>query len=114
MKPLDVFAAASLCSLMAAWAASSAQIGMPQKLTLTSSAFRAGAEIPRKYTCDGSDVSPPLRWQNVPAGTQAFALIADDPDAPGGTWVHWVLYDLPPETIELAEGQPKTGSRPWR
>lgn len=73
-------------------------------MELKSSAFQSGAEIPRKYTCDGADVSPPLRWENTPAGTKAFALIADDPDAPAGTWVHWVIYDIPGETRELAEG----------
>ncbi|MGN6734338.1 MAG: YbhB/YbcL family Raf kinase inhibitor-like protein [Candidatus Binatia bacterium] len=86
----------------------SAESGSPQKFILTSSAFQPGAEIPRKYTCDGDDVSPPLRWENPPAGTKAFAMIADDPDAPGGTWVHWVIYDLPAETKELTEGLPKT------
>jgi phosphatidylethanolamine-binding protein (PEBP) family uncharacterized protein len=86
----------------------SAESGSAQKFILTSSAFQAGAEIPRKYTCDGDDVSPPFRWENPPAGTKAFAMIADDPDAPGGTWVHWVIYDLPAETKELTEGVPKT------
>jgi len=86
----------------------SAESGSPQKFILTSPAFQAGAEIPRKYTCDGEDVSPPLRWENAPGGTKAFATIADDPDAPGGTWVHWVIYDLPAETKELTEGLPKT------
>ena len=64
-------------------------------MQLTSPAFQSGAEIPRKHTCDAEDVSPPLRWDKVPAGARAFALIADDPDAPVGTWVHWVIYDLP-------------------
>jgi Raf kinase inhibitor-like YbhB/YbcL family protein len=86
----------------------SAESGSPQKFTLSSSAFQPGAEIPRKYTCDAKDLSPPLRWENPPASTKVFALIADDPDAPGGTWVHWVIYDLPAETKELTEGLPKT------
>jgi Raf kinase inhibitor-like YbhB/YbcL family protein len=77
-------------------------------MQFTSSAFRAGGNIPRKYTCDGNDVSPQLRWKDAPAGTKAFALIADDPDAPVGTWVHWVIYDLPAEERELAEGVPAT------
>jgi Raf kinase inhibitor-like YbhB/YbcL family protein len=77
-------------------------------MELKSSAFTQGANIPRKHTCDAQDVSPLLRWDNVPAGTKAFALIADDPDAPVGTWVHWVIYDLPAETKELAEGTAKT------
>ncbi len=77
-------------------------------MELKSSAFAEGVEIPRKYTCDADDVSPPLRWENAPAGTRAFALIVDDPDAPAGTWVHWVMYDLPAQTKELAEGVAKT------
>jgi Raf kinase inhibitor-like YbhB/YbcL family protein len=77
-------------------------------MELKSSAFTEGANIPRKHTCDAEDVSPLLRWEDVPAGTKAFVLIADDPDAPVGTWVHWVIYDLPPETKELAEGTAKT------
>ena len=70
---------------------------------LTSAAFKDGATIAGKYTCDGVDVSPPLAWSGAPAGTRSFALIADDPDAPGGTWVHWVLYNLPAEVSELPE-----------
>ncbi len=77
-------------------------------LELKSSAFQSGGEIPRKHTCDANDVSPQLSWSNVPAGTRAFALIADDRDAPGGTWVHWVIYDLPADTKTLAEGVPAT------
>jgi Raf kinase inhibitor-like YbhB/YbcL family protein len=74
--------------------------------SLSSSAFAAGAEIPEQYTCDGADASPALSWRGAPAGTKAFALIADDPDAPVGTWVHWVLYDVPADTTELAKGVP--------
>ena len=73
-------------------------------MELKSSAFQSGAEIPRKYTCDANDVSPSLSWDKMPAGTKAFALIADDPDAPVGIWVHWVLYDLPAEMKELPLG----------
>jgi Raf kinase inhibitor-like YbhB/YbcL family protein len=73
-------------------------------MELNSSAFQNGAEIPRKHTCDANDVSPALSWDKAPPGARAFALIADDPDAPGGTWVHWVIYDLPADTKELAEG----------
>jgi Raf kinase inhibitor-like YbhB/YbcL family protein len=82
------------------------------RLQLTSAAFQHGGEIPRKYTCDGSDVSPQLRWANAASGTKAFGLIVDDPDAPGGTWVHWVIYDLPGDTKELAEGIAKTETLP--
>lgn len=75
-------------------------------LTLTSTAFKAGAGIPQTYTCEGADRSPGLTWTGAPAGTRSYALIADDPDAPVGTWVHWVIYDLPGEATELAEGLP--------
>jgi len=78
--------------------------------TLTSAAFRDGAGIPVKYTCDGVDVSPPLSWSGAPAGTGGFALIVDDPDAPAGTWVHWVLYNLPAAVFELPENIAKVES----
>lgn len=70
-------------------------------LQLHSSAFDDGATIPREYTCDGKNVSPPLAWRGAPEGTQAFALIVDDPDAPSGTFVHWVAFDLPASTHGL-------------
>ncbi len=74
-------------------------------IQLKSSAFEAGAAIPKKYTEDGDDVSPPLAWDNVPAGTKELALICDDPDAPSkDPWVHWVLYKLPSDVRELPEG----------
>jgi len=63
-------------------------------VNLTSAAFTAGAAIPSQHTCDGADSSPPLAWSGQPAATKTFALIADDPDAPAGTWVHWVLFNL--------------------
>ena len=63
-------------------------------ITMTSAAFTDGAAIPSRHTCDGTDSSPPLAWSGAPATTKTFALIADDPDAPAGTWVHWVLFNL--------------------
>ena len=75
--------------------------------TLETTAFEPGGSIPKKYTCDGADVSPALRWSDPPAGTESLALIADDPDAPVGTWVHWVLFNLPSATRELPEGVPR-------
>jgi hypothetical protein len=78
------------------------------QMQLTSSAFKDGAAIPAKYTYDAKNVSPPLKWSGVPAGAKSLALIVDDPDAPVGTWVHWVLYDLPATTSELAEDVPKS------
>jgi Raf kinase inhibitor-like YbhB/YbcL family protein len=71
-------------------------------LDLSSSVIRE-QKIPRYYTCDGDNVSPPLAWENVPEGTQSFALIAEDPDAPGGTFTHWILYNLPPSLRWLPE-----------
>jgi Raf kinase inhibitor-like YbhB/YbcL family protein len=79
---------------------------------ISSSSFSQGGEIPRKFTCDAADVSPELTWTAPPAGTQSFALIADDPDAPVGTWTHWVLYDLPPQTTTLPEGVSKVDEVP--
>jgi Raf kinase inhibitor-like YbhB/YbcL family protein len=73
-------------------------------IELTSSAFQPGATIPKQYTGDGADHSPPLRWSEPTAGPKSLALICDDPDAPRGTWVHWVLFNLPGQTRELAEG----------
>ena len=81
-------------------------------LQISSAAFSAGETIPKKFTCDGPDVSPKLSWSEPPAKTQSFALIADDPDAPVGTWIHWVLFDLPADTKELAEGVAKLEQLP--
>ena len=76
-------------------------------ITFRSSVFEEGGKIPRRYTCDGEDVSPPLEWEGIPEGTQSLALICDDPDAPGKTWwVHWVLYNTPAEAKKLLEGIP--------
>jgi len=72
-------------------------------IKITSSAFQDGGLIPAKYTCDGADVSPPLQWDNVPQTAKSIALICDDPDAPMGTFVHWVIFGLPAETRQLAE-----------
>jgi len=79
---------------------------MTMAIVVTSPAFEDGGMIPAKYTCDAEDVSPPLNIEGVPDGAQSLALISDDPDAPTGTWVHWVLYNLPPDTRELAEHMP--------
>ncbi|HID20787.1 MAG TPA: YbhB/YbcL family Raf kinase inhibitor-like protein [Planctomycetaceae bacterium] len=77
------------------------------KIELTSTAFKNGERIPRKYTGDGQDVSPPLSWSGVPEGAKELALICDDPDAPGPEpWVHWVVYGLSPELAGLPEGIP--------
>ena len=86
--------------------------GEAMALQLDSSAFQANAKIPQKYTCDGENLSPPLSWKEPPAGTESFALISDDPDAPMGTWVHWVLYNLPGDATELPEGVAQTETLP--
>ena len=75
-------------------------------MKIISTAFAEGAPIPPQFTCDGKDRSIPLKWQHVPAAAKSLALIMDDPDAPMGTWVHWVVYNLPAEPGELAEGLP--------
>lgn len=91
-------------------------------LTLSSTAFAHGESIPAEYSCDGQDVSPPLQWSDPPQAAQSFVLIADDPDAPGGTWVHWVVYNLPagarslpgsiPPEAEFADGG-QHGQNSW-
>jgi Raf kinase inhibitor-like YbhB/YbcL family protein len=75
-------------------------------LRLTSTAFTDGAAIPAEFTCDGANRSPALAWTGVPVSTRSFALIADDPDAPRGTWVHWLIWNLPADACELATGVP--------
>jgi Raf kinase inhibitor-like YbhB/YbcL family protein len=85
---------------------STAQGGALMKINLTSSAFAPDSMIPSKYTCDGEDISPPLAWDTVPEGTKSLALISDDPDAPMGTWVHWVVYNLPAAARSLPENVP--------
>ena len=81
-------------------------------IEVTSAAFQQGITIPKQYTGDGADQSPPLRWSEPPSGTKSMALICDDPDAPRGTWVHWVLFDLPTQTRELQEGVSTTATLP--
>jgi hypothetical protein len=75
----------------------------------SSPAFARGAAIPSTFTCDGQDVSPALEWNGAPASTKSFALLVDDPDAPGGTWTHWVLFDIPAGTGRLSEGSNGVG-----
>ena len=82
------------------------------EIIITSSAFEEGGLIPPKYTCDGADISPPLQWDTVPECTKSIALISDDPDAPMGTWVHWVLFNLPADTTELTENIPPDENLP--
>ena len=73
-------------------------------MRLSSTAFSDGGAIPRRFTCDGDDVSPPLSWTGIPAAALSLALLCDDPDAPAGTWHHWAIYDIPADRTGLAEG----------
>ncbi|MCX7880602.1 MAG: YbhB/YbcL family Raf kinase inhibitor-like protein [Ignavibacteria bacterium] len=73
------------------------------QIKISSTAFEHEGFIPAKYTCDGENISPPLKWSNPPEGTKSFVIINDDPDAPVGTWVHWVIYNIPPTTTSLPE-----------
>lgn len=75
-------------------------------LSVTSTAFQGGDKIPDKYTCQGQDISPPLAWSEPPEGTQSFALIMDDPDAPGGVFTHWVIFNIPSNSRGLPEAIP--------
>src|SRR5688500_16064179 len=81
--------------------------GARSDFLVSSSAFKLGQVIPPKYSGEGADVSPPLAWSGVPEGTREFALICHDPDAPGGTWYHWVLYNIPGNVTSLPEGMPR-------
>lgn len=80
------------------------------KMQLTSTAFKDEDTIPKRYTCDGDNLSPPLAWSELPSGVKSLALIADDPDAPSGTWVHWVIYDIPATLSGLSAGIPTSES----
>jgi Raf kinase inhibitor-like YbhB/YbcL family protein len=78
--------------------------GAKMAITITSTVFTEGELIPRDYSCDGKDISPPLAWAGIPEGTKSLAIICDDPDAPVGTWVHWVLFNIPATVNELPQG----------
>ncbi|MFC1692253.1 YbhB/YbcL family Raf kinase inhibitor-like protein [Candidatus Latescibacterota bacterium] len=83
---------------------------MMEKIIIESPAFKEGELIPARYTCDGTNLSPALKWSDSPGGTKSFTLISDDPDAPVGVWVHWVVYNIPPDVHELPENVPSTGT----
>ncbi|WP_026605976.1 YbhB/YbcL family Raf kinase inhibitor-like protein [Methylocapsa acidiphila] len=80
-------------------------------MRLSSSAFTDGGRIPRRFTCDGENFSPPLAWNDPPAGTRSFALLCDDPDAPSGTVHHWALFDIPAKRLALAEGEDRDATK---
>jgi hypothetical protein len=81
-------------------------------MVITCPSFEPGELIPSVYTCDGKDLSPPLQWTDAPPETKSFALISDDPDAPVGTWVHWVVWNIPASVNSLEENRPKKESLP--
>lgn len=104
----------AICQLRNAVVWAGNREGNVMNLAVVSSAFKPDGNIPAKYTCDGADISPPLSWSGIPAGARSLVLIMDDPDAPDPaapkmTWVHWVLYNIPPETTQLPEGVKSSG-----
>ena len=86
-----------------------AAVAQTTKLTITSPAFKTGGMIPKQFTCDGKNISPPLAWNGVPEKIKSFAIIVDDPDAPKKTWVHWVLFNIPSYVRAMAEDMPQHG-----
>ena len=98
MKMLAIISMGFLISPLLAWADSGSN-----DFQLISTAFEANTNIPKKYTCAGEDINPPLTFKNVPWNTKSLALIVSDPDAPGGTWSHWVVYNIPPDTNGIVE-----------
>jgi Raf kinase inhibitor-like YbhB/YbcL family protein len=108
MRPLTLIAlgvATALTACGGGQKASGPLPSAPAKIKLTSSAFADGGAIPKQFTCDGANVSPPLEWSGVPHGAASLELIVEDPDAPGGTFVHWTLYDIDTGIKSLSAGQ---------
>lgn len=104
---LVVFAAMTSVGVLSCSAETVAEIDAPESIAVESAEFTDGASILAQFTCAGEDVSPSLSWTAGPEGTESFALIVDDPDAPGGNFVHWVYYDIPPDTTELPARVPR-------
>lgn len=102
--------AISITSILFCAAAIAAFAEVPKALTVTSSAISEGATLPKKYTGDGADVSPPLSWSAGPSGTKSYALSCEDPDAPWGTWWHWIMFNIAPETRQVSENVPKVAA----
>jgi Raf kinase inhibitor-like YbhB/YbcL family protein len=99
------------CSSSSSRSARGQTTAAPQSIQVTSTAFREGETIPAEFTCSGADRSPPLRWAVVPSGAVEVALVVDDPDAPGGTFMHWALFALPPENGGVEAGTVPPGAR---
>jgi Raf kinase inhibitor-like YbhB/YbcL family protein len=103
----SMLAAVMIASVAVAARAAEKEVTVAQ-FTLSSPSFRNNHPMPAKHSCEGEDASPALKWEGAPAGTKSFALICDDPDAPGGTWVHWVIYGIGVGTTSLPENVAKT------
>lgn len=108
MKKNGMWVPVLLAALIVSLPLGHGEENMKNQILVKSPAFNEGAGIPAEHTCDGADISPPLQWTGVPAEAKSLALIADDPDAPAGDWVHWVLYDLPPDVSQLPAAVPAT------
>lgn len=87
-----------------------ATVDAPSQITVSSTAFKEGQPVPQRFTCDGDNKPPPLAWQGIPAGVAAVALVVDDPDAPRGNFVHWVVLDMPPDTTGIEAGSVPKGA----
>lgn len=117
MKKGIVLPLLSACMLMAVFAVGKEMKKM-SSVTVSSPAFSHNGSIPARFTCDGQDINPPLQFGNVPQGAKSLALIVDDPDAPAGTWVHWVAWNIPPGLGEMKEGsvpgEVRQGLNSWK
>jgi Raf kinase inhibitor-like YbhB/YbcL family protein len=114
MRWLLVLSLAGLAACSSGDGQPRAERALPEPITVFSPAFTAGSAIPQRFTCDGDNLSPPLGWSGVPAGTVEVALVVDDPDAPRGTYVHWIVIGLDPTNTKLAEGMVPPGARQVR
>jgi Raf kinase inhibitor-like YbhB/YbcL family protein len=102
------------CLAVAACGGGEVEVQVPDSITVTSPAFAPDEEIPVVHSCAGRDISPPLAWTGVPADASELALVVDDPDAPRGTFTHWILFGVPPSTSSLAEGSVPVGAKQAR
>lgn len=114
MRWLLVLSLAGLAACSSGDGQPRAERALPEPITVSSPAFTAGSAISQRFTCDGDNLSPPLGWSGVPAGTVEVALVVDDPDAPRGTYVHWIVIGLDPANTKLAEGMVPPGARQVR